>query len=134
EPMLVASIGLIALALLGHAALWVGINNRWHGTGFPRKVVKSVTPVSYSLLLFLPPVLAWHFYRLAQAGEWSLGQRPPLEWAGAYVVFCAAFGAVHLPLWTWWRLRRERAIGAITVGPQEIIDVCQRTGGPPTTS
>jgi hypothetical protein len=40
--MAVASLCLIALALLGHAALWVGINNRWHGTGLPRKLVKSV--------------------------------------------------------------------------------------------
>ena len=34
--MLALSVAFVALALVGHAAFWVGLVNRWHATGFRR--------------------------------------------------------------------------------------------------
>ncbi len=132
--MMVVTIGLISLALLGHAALWVGVVNRWHGTGFPRKLVKSVTLVFYAALLGLPSLVAWQFVADNSGRWWSTGTMPPVNWATAYTAFCAAYGAVHVPLWTWWRLRSLQPLASVTEGSETIVDLCQRIGEVPTTS
>ena len=132
--MLVASIALVALALVGHAALWVGIVNRWHGTGFPRKLVKSVTLLFYAALFLLPPLGAWQLASVESGAWWKTGQKPPLNWASAYTVFCAAYGAVHVPLWAWWRWHCGRPLSSVTHRHEQIVNLADKLGAPPTTS
>ena len=58
--MLAATIGFVALALFGHAALWVSIDNRWHATGYPRPVVKTGTARFYAALAAIPLAVGWY--------------------------------------------------------------------------
>ncbi len=132
--MVALGIALAGLALLGHAALWVGIVNRWHATGYPRRVVKSVTVLFYAALLVLPPAVVWRLAPAASSLE-SLDPRVwPWSWATAYVVLCAAYGGVHLPIWAARQWRAGRHPPAVRLERDEIIDLAERLGAPPTTS
>ena len=92
--MLVATWLLLVLAAFGHAAFWVGVVNRWHATGWPRWVVKSVTLLFYAALA---APLVWLAARLAFAERLDV---PAWRWqlspATVYLALCAAYGVVHL--------------------------------------
>jgi predicted MPP superfamily phosphohydrolase len=130
--MLAISLFILMLALLGHGALWIGIVNRWHGTGFPRLVVKSVTLAFYAALFGLPLLVARHWLRAEHGLDWFGHAWPDLDAATAYTAVCAVIGAIHLPLWAAGRLRRVPA--AVTLRNEKIVDVCQAVGHAPTTS
>jgi uncharacterized protein len=129
--MLAVSIVLIALALVGHAALWVGVVNRWHATGFPRPLVKSVALLFHAALLAIPvAVLAY----LAGPGANSFGASDwtgRLNWATAYIAFCAAYGALHVPVWAVGRWRSRRPPECVRRRDQSIVDVAGRLGASP---
>ena len=61
--MQLINLAILAVALIGHAAFWVGVVNRWHAIGLPRMFVKAVTLVFYLPLVALPPVYAWLIYQ-----------------------------------------------------------------------
>src|SRR5579871_5613097 len=91
---------LALLALLGHAALWVGFVNRVHATAAPRGVVKVFSTGGHALLAVLP---------LVAAGRWWYSGESPLDWLSAcgqnnlvrlYLVPCWLIGAVILLVWT----------------------------------
>ena len=129
--MLAVSIVLIALALVGHAALWVGVVNRWHATGYPRPVVKTVTLLFYAALVAIPPaVLAYLAGPAAdswQAADWA-GR---LNWATAYLAFCAAYGAVHLPVWAVQRWHSRRLPANVRLLDERVVDVARQLGASP---
>ena len=77
--MLAISIAILILALLGHAALWVGVVNRWHGTGFSRLLVKSVTLLFYAALFGLPLLVARHWLQAEHGLDWLGHAWPPLD-------------------------------------------------------
>jgi predicted MPP superfamily phosphohydrolase len=130
--MLALSLLILMLALLGHGALWVGIINRWHGTGFSRLLVKSVTLVFYAALFGLPLLVARHWLRAEHGLDWFGQAWPSLDAAAAYTAVCAAIGAIHLPLWAAGRLRRPPA--TVKLRGERIVDVCELVGRAPTTS
>lgn len=83
---------LLLLALLGHAALWVGILNRIHSVGIRRKKVNWVTIIGLAILPVVPLAVAifvtwrgmsWHVSRLAADGPW---------WPLVYLVPCWGLG------------------------------------------
>jgi hypothetical protein len=130
--MLAISIAILILALLGHAALWVGVVNRWHGTGFSRLLVKSVTLLFYAALFGMPLLVARHWLQAEHGLDWFGHAWPPLDPASAYAALCAAYGAVHLPRWAAGRLRKVPPI--VKLRDERIIDVCEALGYVPTTS
>jgi predicted MPP superfamily phosphohydrolase len=129
--MLTVGMVLAALALVGHAALWVGVVNRWHATGFRRWVVKTVTLSFYAALVAIPPAVVAYLaprYRTTwQSGD-GIGS---LNWATAYVAFCAAYGAVHLAVWTVERVRTRRLPTGIRHQCNRIVDVAEQLGASP---
>lgn len=129
--MLAATIALGGLALVGHAALWVGVVNRWHATGFPRKLVKTVTLAFYFALVAIPPAVVAYLAGPAadtfQASTWM----DRLNWATAYVAFCAAYGAVHVPVWIAGRLRGRRLPPGIRLASRRVVDVVESLGASP---
>lgn len=79
---------LLLLALLGHAALWVGILNRIHSVGIRRTKVNWVTIGGLAILPGVPLLVAivvllggmrWNVSRLATSGPW---------WPLLYLVPC----------------------------------------------
>ncbi|MEX0677314.1 MAG: metallophosphoesterase [Pirellulales bacterium] len=127
--MLAASIVLIALALVGHAALWVGVVNRWHATGFSRRVVKSVTLVFYAALVAIPPAVLAYLGGPA-AGSWE-APISRLNWATAYIAFCAAYGAVHIPVWAVHRWRSRRLPANVRLRGERVVDMVRQLGASP---
>jgi uncharacterized protein len=121
---------LVALALLGHAALWVGVVNRWHAFGFRRWVVKSVTLVFYAALFAIPPAVAWNLAPRFEASGGTIPWVSPLNWATAYMAFCAAYGAVHLAVWTIDYFRRSLP-GGVRQQALRVVDVAQQIGVSP---
>ncbi len=132
--MLAATVGFVALALLGHAALWTGVVNRWHATGFPRPVVKGVTAVFYAALAGIPLAVVWYLADRGTASwQWQAGHAP-LNWATAYLALCAAYGLVHVPLWALTRWRQRTHPPIVRAGHSRQIDLSRELGAPPTTS
>ena len=127
--MLAISIVLIALALVGHAALWVGVNNRWHATGFSRRVVKTVAPLFYIALFAIPPaVLAYLAGPVASSWEAGINR---LNWATAYLALCVAYGAVHVPVWALNRWRSRRLPAGVRLRDKRIVDMVRQLGASP---
>jgi predicted MPP superfamily phosphohydrolase len=117
------------LALLGHAALWIGVVNRWHGTGFRRVVVKSISLVFYAALLI--PLLA--IARLAwdhQGDLLAVVDDLSGPWI-AYVGICVAGGIVQLGVWLRRRLAPEHPSRLARLLDRRVVDVRQRLGCAP---
>ena len=103
--MLALNLTLLALALVGHAAFWVGLVNRWHAFGFPRRLVKTIALACLRRVLWHPAGRGISLVCLGGArpdGPWSW----QLNAETAYFAFAAAYGAAHLPIWA----RRALAI------------------------
>jgi predicted MPP superfamily phosphohydrolase len=94
---------LLAVALLGHGALWVGLVNRIHSTGMPRWLVKGLSLVCLAAVLAIPLVLsAIAILHVGQADSafspsaflvalWALGVY--------YFVPCIALATVVTAIW-----------------------------------
>jgi uncharacterized protein len=95
-PVLIFALTL--LALVGHAALWVGFVNRAHATGAPRWLVKASSILGYGILLFAPLVAAGVWWNSSQPlFDWLTNvYRGPLHW---YVIICWIIAAVALAFW-----------------------------------
>jgi predicted MPP superfamily phosphohydrolase len=128
--MLALKIAFLAAALLGHAAFWVGVVNRWHATGFARVVVKTVTLAFYAALVV--PVLAagWYvlYHGLPSAANWSTESIP----ATAYLVLCAVYGAMHLVSWLWRRWTHDGGAQGVAEIGTVVVDIAQKLGAAPT--
>jgi hypothetical protein len=121
---------LLLLALLGHAALWVGMLNRIHAVGIKRKKVNWVTIIGLAMLPVVPLVvvvavvalgLNWHISRLPKTGPW---------WPLLYLVPCWGLGlAVSIR----WLLRKiaNRNPGALVSDRSRDVDVAAKLGHRP---
>ncbi len=127
--MVLVALALVALALVGHAAFWVGLVNRWHATGFRRRVVKTVVLAFYGGLILLPPAVLWTLVdeRSGFAAIWT----GDLNWAKAYGAFCAAYGAMHIPLWGVQRWRMGRLPECVQLRQNRVVDVACQLGFEP---
>ncbi|REK17528.1 MAG: metallophosphoesterase [Planctomycetota bacterium] len=131
--MLVVTIAVVLLALVGHAAIWIGINNRWHATGLSRGLVKTVSLAFYAALVGLPPLVAW---RIAAATESSWQVRQWLTHpsaAAAYTVFCAAYACVHALIWLRDRRRLSGHPPGVRPTADRIVDVARELPALPTS-
>lgn len=118
---------LLAFALFGHAALWVGFVNRVHATAFPRRVVDTLSWAGLAAVTFLPLGFA--------VGLARLGYRPPaaLPWSAmapgavAYLAVCWLVGGGVLALWTWNRVT-HRSVDLLWSHRSRLMKL---SGGPP---
>jgi hypothetical protein len=129
--MLALSFALVALALVGHAALWIGIVNRWHATGFPRALVKSVTLLFYAAFVAMPLLVLAHFVRAGSSSWTSADWSIRLDWATGYIAFCAAYGAVHVATWTLERRGVGRMPREVRPLDRQVVDMTKLPTGHP---
>jgi predicted MPP superfamily phosphohydrolase len=127
--LLALTIAVAVVAILGHAAIWVGLVNRWHSTGYPRKVIKSVTLLFYAGLIAPPLAAAW--YALSELWPPPETVHWKLNGATAYIAFCAAYGAVHIPTWALSRLGSLRRPEAVQLRRNHVVDVAEELGSSP---
>jgi len=126
--LIAATLGL--LALFGHAVIWVGIVNRWHATGNPRWLVKSVTQPMYAVLLGIPVAYAvWSLRNHSLlAGGFLPGGATDVRWL--YVWLSVAVAVVYLPVWVIRRL--ERSDRGLLISEQvEVLDLGSRFAAKP---
>jgi predicted MPP superfamily phosphohydrolase len=122
-------VAFVALALVGHAAFWVGLVNRWHATGFRRSIVKTVTLVFYVGLLVIPPVIAWRL----RDGDWD----SPWQWivnpdaATAYLTLAALYALIHIPRWAADRWRSRSLPATVRLERVQAVDVADSLGFAP---
>ncbi|MBN1908595.1 MAG: metallophosphoesterase [Pirellulales bacterium] len=99
---------LLFLALFGHAALWVALVNRAHGTGLARGFVHWLTFLSFGLLVAIPLLIAgwllWHGTNPLGPGGWA---RLPLI-VQFYVWACWGLAVVSVVVWVWRRILDRR--------------------------
>ena len=82
--------GIVAVAVVGHFALYLWIYNRLNATGLPRKRIKQIEAVFLAACLLIPPAL------LALYGDFLLQIYRGTARISAMPVFLAAYGAVCL--------------------------------------
>lgn len=123
---------LVALACLGHAALWVGVVNRWHAIGFRRSLVKSITLLFYLALLVLPLAVLLQLKHMpsGSAGD-GAGWADRVNWATVYFGFCVAYGLVRVPIWMAQRVRAFRLPAAVRRVDGCICNVARRLPASP---
>ncbi len=124
-------ITLAAIALFGHAVLWVGVSNRLHAMPLKRSHIKAISTLSNLGMLAVPIVFVWWINReRPHPGEWRLVvERNPT--ALFYALLCIGMAAVHVPRWLYVRfivLRDAAAHGRRLF----VLDVTRRLGRHPT--
>ncbi len=127
--MLAVTLTFLALAAFGHAALWIAIDNRWHGLGFSRPLTKLVGMVFFTCLL---APFAWTAWQLYQHGWPSLSA---FSWrlnpVTLYLGFCAAFAVVHLGNWARARQLAGHPPASARLESRRSIDLVERLGASP---
>jgi hypothetical protein len=82
SPATVAAVALVAL--VGHAAWWIGFVNRVHATNLPRWAVDLLSYSALAVFLGIPPGFAWWAATAAPLEEGLEGWRP---WPWPIVVY-----------------------------------------------
>ncbi|HTM56031.1 MAG TPA: metallophosphoesterase [Pirellulales bacterium] len=127
--MFAATFAFVALALLGHAAIWVGVVNRWHATGFRRAVVKTITLAFYAGLITIPLAVALQWTHDPTISLVEAIWRP--SWATAYAVVAAAYGLVHVPRWAAERIQSRRLTPHVCPISDRMVDLARELGRSP---
>jgi len=119
----------VLLAAVGHAFVWIGLVNRLHALGIPRRIVSILTAIFFLSAAMIPPAIGWWF--------WRRGEFAPLRafdagatgfCIGAYVLVCWIVAPVTLargiylrmvhrtPAIVRWHRRRPVALDLDAVG------------------
>lgn len=104
-----ADFAIYAVAVLGHAALWIVAVNHLQARNVPRRVLEAICwPMRFiAILAPLGLLIASRYYDLTLVGrsDWST-----IPWGLVfYVGFCALIAVVSLPPWLNWALRHQHA-------------------------
>lgn len=130
---------LAALALFGHAALWIALLNRIHGFALPCRLLKSTQAL---ILPLVPAAVAafflwtWHLHH-EQGPVYAIEETisalaTPARhswWLAGYVALCWGYGAVVLGRWT--RVRLAPAVPALLSNHTQHLDVAEQLGHRP---
>jgi len=122
--MLVVSVIALVLAVTGHVAICVFLNNRLHAQGWPRPIIKSLSAFGHVVMTAGAAAAVWWWAenasdpRAAVAGYYGL--------IGLYAALCILIAAGPLPL-SLWRRRTCRTPAALCGNHSRLVDF--RTGG-----
>ncbi|MEM6655010.1 MAG: metallophosphoesterase, partial [Planctomycetota bacterium] len=87
----------LLVALVGHAALWIGCVNRLHAIGLRKLVKEAFTNVCFAVLFAVPLIVAWRWWSRGASLAGMVGTDSPLAIYLAACVPVAAFvGASRL--------------------------------------
>jgi uncharacterized protein len=122
--MLVVIILLVLLALIGHAALWIGLANRVHATGFPRRVMKSISAVCHLLLVILPLIVVWLVY----TGGWLRDSATLEQSVRSHWVCIAPFWMIGIATIGLWAKRQFQPTlpAAVQENRMTVVDVAEK--------
>ncbi len=98
----------LSLALLGHAALWVGLVNRIHSAGMPRWGVKTLSLACLVMVPLIPLIGGWIYLSNANAAH-NASQTVAgaiHDYAWWYLIPCAALSVPVLLMWAQRRSKR----------------------------
>lgn len=132
--MFVVAAVLILLLSVGHGALWIGINNRWHGVGLPRTIIKTGSLLLYAVLFGLPVVVVGRLYADSATSGSSGAIHLTGNWASAYLGLCAIVAGLHIPVWAFRRWQQMSLPENVRHTHEDVVDIAQALGAPPTTS
>ena len=123
SAMLVVVFLLALLAFIGHAALWVGLANRVHSTGLPRRLLKSISALCHLLLVTLPVAVIW----LAVAKGWFHNGTTE-EWLRGNWVYLTPFWVIGIAtIGLWARRNFQQSLPAsVHKNTETIVDVAAK--------
>jgi len=110
----IAAVALLAVAAVGHAAIWVTVINRTHASGWPHAIVSKLDKLFFLFLLVPPPLAAYWLVRtdVQSLMPWrafsSTAATTPgvLAWDG-YLGLCWLSAAATLLTRMRWRDRHD---------------------------
>ncbi len=103
-----AEIFLYGVALIGHTAIWVGLINRLHAVGLPRKRMNRLTVAAEACHLLIPLVYVWHIAVLGGARHAEDDRGLFVSYAlSAYFLLSLAFAAIAAGRWLAIRVFRR---------------------------
>ncbi len=131
--MILADVAILFFGLIGHAALWVGLINRLHGTGIPREVVKAATLALLVALATVPLAFAAMVY------IHDLPWLRPTAWEPMpfvlriYRAFCLCLG-VAMALRLGWRSLPQRGPVLCRTGASQRLRVADGLDAHPVSN
>jgi predicted MPP superfamily phosphohydrolase len=128
--MLPADIAIVAFALVGHMALWIGRANALHATSIPEWAVRTLSACCHTALITVPLAFAAWFYfggsLVDPTANWSTGR----GLAFAYIAICFAVVAGPVRVWFYHRFLAPPA-SALLESTSAEIDVSKELGHVP---
>jgi predicted MPP superfamily phosphohydrolase len=121
------------LALVGHAALWIGLFNRLHATALP---CRAINLLEKPILVIVPAIPVMYVLRYVTHSGVSFLSGIAFEAGGlalAYAMLCTAIAIGFVPLWLWRQLT-QRQPAALLSNDTTTIDIAQRLGHRPLGS
>ncbi|HTQ40917.1 MAG TPA: metallophosphoesterase [Pirellulales bacterium] len=97
--MPVVTIVLTLLALLGHAALWVGFVNRAHAVGFSRVITKLLSGCGHMLLMLTPLLALGLWLSSGESLDAWLSQSAHAQLLWLYLIPCWILALAIVVLW-----------------------------------
>jgi uncharacterized protein len=128
--MLVFLLALTLLALIGHAALCVGVINRAHSTGAPRWLVKLLSAGGYALLGLVPLAAAVSWLTSGQSIHAWLESAAANSALWLYLVPCWIIALATIVLWI-QRHWLTQTPAAVQENHTTVVDVASLLGHRP---
>jgi uncharacterized protein len=116
-------------ALVGHAALWIGLVNRFHAINVRRSLIVFVTALGYAMLLF-GPGLYYVYLRISGGSgfDWSVFVTPNATWY--YLLICWGLAVGVTALWVPRHLFGKTPRQVLS-HETKLVDVAERLGWKP---
>lgn len=114
-----SSLPLLLIALVGHAAVWLGAVNRVHAIGLPKRSKDGWTNACFAVLLTVPGLLVWRCLAEGPRAAASVGFGSLLS---VYLAVCVQVAAVTLLRKAWHVFGGER-YGVVAAHDVQTIDL-----------
>ncbi|MCC7085863.1 MAG: metallophosphoesterase [Pirellulales bacterium] len=119
----------VATAMLGHAALWIGLINRFHAIGASRVIVKVASVIGYGILCFTPFVYFVEWWATGGATQaWAWSRIPGAAWG--YFVLCWILAVAVAVVWIrrqWIAMPPRQVLSRQTI----VVDVAEQLSRKP---
>ncbi len=124
------TVALILLTLIGHTALWVGLINRVHSVGIPRRIVRLLSAPCPTLFVLIPAAALVWWWRSGLPVEVWLDQLVHHHAVLCYLMPCWTIAGITIALWL-VRHGMNLGRGVVRVNQTTIVDVAAQLGYKP---
>ncbi len=126
--MTFATAALVFLALLGHAALWVGLANRTHSFGISREVVRVISGPCEFMLVAVPLYAFWAWWQSSMSADDFIALAREHDLVHCYAIVCWALAGLAIVLWVRRKVLSAKQLPIVLSNRTAVVDVAAQLG------